>query len=207
MSRTSSIEMNRTPKFEKRIHIKKRKIEKVTNRTTKREKASEKQTTEQRKTNNHTSKKKTWKKKREKAPPTRRWAPRSPKTTPGTPQNGAKRGRRGTKKRPETARRPKKPITGDHMTALDPPKAPVSAHAHARHFLEAFLYTKTTQERPKTIKHRSEKARGEEKRSKTIKDPSCSDLGRCGGATSKRKTPTRIEKHTISWQIDFSLIR
>ena len=112
---------------------------------------------------------------------------RSPETTPGAPQNGAKRGRRGTKRRPETARRTTKPITGDHMTASDPPKTPVATrmgtHTHTRtqptatssHFLASFGHPNTTQER---VQNDPKSKRKTKRRTEAIQDDQVSVLER-----------------------------
>ena len=51
------------------------------------------------------------------------------------------------------------------------------------------------------------KSRSEQKRSKRIKDPSWSDLGRFGGAMWEPEGPKSIGKRTISCTITFSKIR
>ena len=129
--------------------------------------------------------------------------PRDAQNEPKKAQNGA----RSDPRRPqEELRRAKKanpnrktkkePNQDDPKTVLDPPGARFpSIHALPGAHLRAQIGTKTD---PKTIKHRSNKSRGKNKRSKTILDPSWSDLGPFWGAILGEKKPQTIGKHTVS---------
>ena len=100
-----------------------------------------------------------------------------PRSAPRRPQ-----GRPGTP--PEAAPPTLGSLLGDHLGTPKPPKTD-----------------------PKTRNNRSEKKESNKKRSKRIKDPSWSDLGRFGGAMWEPEGPKSIGKRTISCTITFSKIR
>ena len=126
-------------------------------------------------------------------------------------QNGA---RSGPKRPQEELKKVKKanpngktkkgPNQVDPKTVLDSPKG-----GSARYPLTprgAFGHPKTTKNGTENDPKSKQKSRVERKRSKTIRDPSWSDLGRFGGAMWEPEDPKSIGKRNISCKITFSTI-
>ena len=124
-------------------------------------------------------------------------APRGPKWSQAGPKMAQKRSQTAsrTKKRTKTPPRP----------SWDPPRGR-AAHFRGT-FRGPFGHPKTAQNGSENEQKSKRKRRVNKKRSKRIKDPSWSDLGRFGGAMWEPEDPKSIGKRNISCKITFSKIR
>ena len=135
-----------------------------------------------------------------------------PKIGPKKAVNGTTRGQKccqeGPKrvqKRSQTASGTKKRTKTTPRPSWDLPRgrfAPLSVT-----FRGPFGRPKTTQNGAENDSKSKRKSRSKQKRSKRIKDPSWSDLGRFGGAMREPEDPKSIGKRSISCKITFSKIR
>ena len=135
-----------------------------------------------------------------------------PKIGPKKAVNGTTRGQKSSQegpkrvqKRSQTASRTKKRTKPTPRPSWDSPKVrfpPFSGPPG-----NPYGRPKTTQNGAENDPKSKRKSRVEKKRSKTIKDPSWSDLGPFGGAMWEPEDPKSIGKRTISCKITFSKIR
>ena len=135
-----------------------------------------------------------------------------PKIGPKKAVNGTTRGQKSSQegpkrvqKRSQTASRTKKRTKTTPRPSWDLPRgrfAPLSPTSRG-----PFGRPKTTQNGAESDPKSKRKSRSEKKRSKRIKDPSWSDLGRFGGAMWEPEDPKSIEQRTISRTNTFSTIR
>ena len=132
-----------------------------------------------------------------------------PKIGPKKAVNGTTRGQKSSQegpkrvqKRSQTASRTKKRTKTTPRPSWDLPRgrfAPLSLTSRG-----PFGRPKTTQNGAENDPKSKRKSRSENKRSKRIKDPSWSDLGRFGGAMWEPEDPKSIEKRNISCTCIFS---
>ena len=135
-----------------------------------------------------------------------------PKIGPKKAVNGTTRGQKSSQegpkrvqKRSQTASRTKKRTKTTPRPSWDLPRgrfAPLSPTSRG-----PFGRPKTTQNGAENDPKSKRKSRSEKKRSKRIKDPSWSDLGRFGGAMWEPEDPKSIGKRNISYKFTFSKIR
>ena len=108
-------------------------------------------------------------------------------------------------KRSQTASRTKKRTKTTPRPSWDLPRGRFAPFCLTSRGL--FGRPKTTQNGTENDPKSKRKSRVEKKRSKTIKDPSWSDLGPFGGAMWEPEGPKSIGKRAISCKITFSKIR
>ena len=135
-----------------------------------------------------------------------------PKIGPKKAVNGTTRGHKWSQegpkrvpKRSQTASRTKKRTKTTPRPSWDLPRgrfAPLSVTSRG-----PFGHPKTTQNGAENDQKSKRQSRSEKKRSKRIKDPSWSDLGRFGGAMWEPEDSKSVGRRNISCKFTFSKIR